>query len=52
MLRWLSASPALSAPRETPPAAGVSRSGRIRPPGRPKTSPRQPEFTARPGRQA
>jgi FlaA1/EpsC-like NDP-sugar epimerase len=51
MLRWLAASPALSAPRESPPTPGVSRSGRIRPPGRPRTPPRQPEFTVRPGRQ-
>jgi FlaA1/EpsC-like NDP-sugar epimerase len=53
VLRWLAESPALSAPREVlAPSPGVSRSGRIRPPGRPKTSlPRQPEVTVRPGRQ-
>jgi hypothetical protein len=52
VLRWLAESPALSAPREAVPAAPMSRSARLRPPGRPKTSlPRQPEVTVRPGRQ-
>jgi FlaA1/EpsC-like NDP-sugar epimerase len=52
VMRWLAESPALSAPREALPPASVSHSGRIRPPGRPKTSlPRQPEVTVRPGRQ-
>jgi hypothetical protein len=53
VLRWLAESPALSAPRETiAPSTGVPRSGRNRPPGRPKTLlPRQPEVTVRPGRQ-
>jgi FlaA1/EpsC-like NDP-sugar epimerase len=51
MLRWLAESPALSAAREVPAPAAMTRSGRGRPGTRSKTTAaRQPEFTVRPGR--
>jgi FlaA1/EpsC-like NDP-sugar epimerase len=51
MLRWLAESPALSAAREAPAPAAMTRSGRGRPGTRSKTTAaRQPEFTVRPGR--
>jgi hypothetical protein len=52
VLRWLAESPALSVPRESVTATGVSRPGRSRPPGHPRAAqPRQPDVPVRPGRQ-